>query len=162
MRNVLESMLNHIKAFFARLTKRERLRFGIIAGSIVLLAVVLAFLLNRTTYEILYEGLPAGQAGKVLEVLDGMEVPYRTQGGDTILVPSGMVTDLTMRLATTDTLRTDGFDPYIYSGLVNNMTTTEQDRRVYLQYTIGEFLKQVFVRNPNIEDALVMITLPER
>ncbi|MDR0819761.1 MAG: flagellar M-ring protein FliF [Oscillospiraceae bacterium] len=162
MRNLLESMLNSIRAFFSKLTQRERIRFGIIAGAIVLLCLILAFFLSRTEYDVLYQGLSSARAGKVLAVLDELQVPYKTRDGGTILVEANQVSSLTMRLANEESLKEDGFDYLMYSGFVNNMTATDKDRRVYLQYTIGSLIRTALIQGGPVEDAWPIVTLPER
>ncbi len=73
-----------------------------IIGSVALVGVLamLGMSTRESDYRVLLPGLNEKDGGLVIERLAQMNVPYRfTDGGNTILVPSGRVAELRMKLA---------------------------------------------------------------
>src|SRR6266568_3366325 len=88
-------------ARMAAMPTRSKLSFGL--GVAALAGVVLAMTLwsSKGDYKVLYANLSDKDGGAIIAQLSQMNVPYRmSEGGAAIMVPSGQVHDLRLKLAT--------------------------------------------------------------
>ena len=79
-----------------------RTQFMALFGVVALVGVLAMLSMNTSNsdYRVLLPNLSEKDGGQVIERLAQMKVPYRfTEGGSTILVPSGRVAELRMKLA---------------------------------------------------------------
>lgn len=86
-------------ARFAAAPARTKLMLG--AGIAGLIAIIAAALLwsSQPDYKVLYTNLADKDGGAVIAALSQMNIPYRSEGGNTILVPGDKVHDARFRLA---------------------------------------------------------------
>lgn len=159
MRSVIDSVLNSIKAFFAKLSKKDKIRLAVILIAIIILSVVIATVLGRTTYGVLYTNLEAADAGNVLASLEAMGIPTKTEGTGTILVPEDQVSTARMQLAASG-FGSGGYGYDIFAS-ASGFGTTEMERNTYLKYQNEANLRQTILTMEKISDCLVMINLPE-
>ncbi len=78
-------------------------KVGLLAGiaAVIALAAVALLWVRTPEYRVLYSNLSDKDGGEVLASLGTLNIPYRmADGGTAILVPSGMVYDTRLRLAT--------------------------------------------------------------
>ncbi|MBF0590429.1 MAG: flagellar M-ring protein FliF [Magnetococcales bacterium] len=73
----------------------------IAAVAVILVLATLIFFSTRPSYKMLYSGLPEAEAGRVVEQLAQMNVPYELGvNGTTIRVPADRVADVRLEMAT--------------------------------------------------------------
>lgn len=158
MNNILENIRTQLKQFFSNLSKKERNRLITLVSVVIVLAVVAAYLLGRTTYGVLYSGLTPSEAGRMLESLEAMGVDSKTEGVDTILVPEDQISRLRMQLSA-EGYGSDEFDYSIFdSG--TGFGSTDQERQAYLQYQLGSHIGTTIKRMDKIENCAVIVNLP--
>lgn len=97
MNAFLASALRQIREFFAKLSRRDKIRLGILAVLIIVFSIALATVLGRVNYATLYSGLSNTEGGNIIAALQEMGVTYKAQG-DSILVPADQVGELRMSL----------------------------------------------------------------
>lgn len=159
MSDFVGSIWKSITGFFSKLEKKEKIRLAILAAVIIVLAIVVAVILNRTTYATLYSGLDAATAGEVITELDGMGVPYKTEGTGVILVPEEQVSRVRMQLASMGYL-SEGFDYSIF-GLGEGFGTTDLEKYTYKIYQLEYDVAKQLTTMEKIKSCLVKINLPE-
>jgi len=145
--------------FLAKLSKKEKIRLGVLAALILGFSIALALILSRVNYEVLYTNLPPAEAGRILTTLEEMGVLVKTQGADTILVPADQVGELRMRLEAegynTGELPTDLIDRAV------GITSTAQDRDTYTKLQMQAHLRLGIKRMDKISDCLVLLNLQQ-
>jgi flagellar M-ring protein FliF len=101
MREKLWRGIAQVQAVWAGYSRAWRLAILMIAAGSLGILTVVALWGSRITYATLFANLSAGDAGLIVEQLNGARVPYLLEdGGTRILVPAGQVHELRIRLAT--------------------------------------------------------------
>lgn len=159
MRKIIDSILKSITEFFSKLGKKEKIRLAVFAALIIVLAIVVAVILGRTTYGTLYSGLDAATAGSVIAELDTMGVQYKTPSTGTIMIPEDDITRVKMQLATTG-LFPSGFDYSIFSE-ASGFGTTDLQMQTQLVFQTESNIRQQLLVMDKISDALVQLKLDE-
>jgi len=87
-------------AFISRLTMRQKLA-GMAAAALAIAVLTGLWLWSRTPdYQVLFSNLNEKDGGAIIAALQQQNVPYRfSEGGGAILVPSGQVHDVRLKLA---------------------------------------------------------------
>ena len=159
MRAFLENMLRNIREFFGKLQRKDKIRLGILSVVVIVLAIVVVAMLSRTEYVTMYTAQSAAEAGEILEALQEMDEPYRSDGNK-ILVPSGRVSELRVRLAAQGVLDSDAFDyTYLYDAAGFNITTDQAKRLETVQ--TQENIRRQILQIDKIANALVIVNFGE-
>lgn len=162
MRKLLDSALNQIKTFFTKLTKKDKIRLSVLLAVIIVLSVVVAAVLGRTNYAVLYSGLSEAQSGEILLGLDSMGVNYKLEGTNTILVPEGSVSELRIRLTSEGYVSSSGgLDPSVYYGLASGFGVSDSERQTYYKYQLQYDLRETILKTEKVKDCLVLLNLQE-
>jgi flagellar M-ring protein FliF len=76
-------------------------KMGLAATLAAAIALIVGLFLWSSTpdYRVLFSNLSDKDAGSVTATLQQLNVPYKTEGGGTLLVPAGQVYDLRFKLA---------------------------------------------------------------
>ena len=82
MSDFFTSIFAKIKEYWTGLTPKERKRIIILGVSVVVLSVIVALILGRVEYSVLYNDLTAAEAGEMVTALEGMGVPLKVEGTD--------------------------------------------------------------------------------
>lgn len=159
MKDFLQNALRQISEFLAKLSRKEKIRLGILAALILGFSITLGLILSRVNYDVLYPNLSPAEAGQILAALEDMGVPVKTQGNDTILVPVGRVGELRMRL------ESEGYNTGEFStSLIDRATgiaSTAQDRDTFTRLQLQADLRQSIKRMDKINDCWVLISLQQ-
>ncbi|MEX1168030.1 MAG: flagellar basal-body MS-ring/collar protein FliF [Hydrogenophaga sp.] len=87
-------------AGLARLERGQKMRLGLGALALLVIALALFFMGKQPDYKVLYANLNDKDGGAIVAQLTQMNVPYRyTEGGQAITVPADKVHDTRLRLA---------------------------------------------------------------
>ena len=148
-------------ARMAALPMRAKLSMGL--GLMALAGVVLAMTLwsSKGDYKVLYANLSDKDGGAVIAQLSQMNVPYRiSDGGTAIMVPSGQVHDLRLKLATAGLPKgsTTGYE------LMDNARfgqTQFQERLTAQRGLEGELVRSI-TSLAAVENARVHLALPNQ
>ncbi len=138
---------------------RRKVVLGVVLV-LVIASLVLAFsYLSRPDYGVLYSGLQPEDAGKVIEKLRQMRVPYEAKDG-AIYVPLEKVYELRMELASMGLPAGGvvGFEIFDRTGL----STTEFVQKVNLQRALQGELARTIRSLEEISDCRVHLSIPER
>ncbi len=157
-------MPESIKSAFSRLSefikKADRKKLVIISLAVVLAVaagVIIAVLLNRTKYTVLFSSLSAEEAGSILTKLEGMGIDAKAQGADTILVPAEQADDLRMQLAGEGYPQTGlNYDLFSSSSAIGS---TDLQQQTYLQYQLQENMRATINRMSKVKDSIVIVNL---
>lgn len=151
----------HLRAFFGRLSTRQRVTLGaVVLGGIVLLGSV-AYWASRPDYALLFGGLDAPDAARVVEQLQSQGTTYDLrEAGTAVFVPREDVYELRLRFAA-EGLVSDGQTGYeLFDGGTLGMTDFMQ-KVSYKRALEGE-LARTITNVRGIDGARVHLVLPER
>ncbi|RKY79402.1 flagellar M-ring protein FliF, partial [candidate division KSB1 bacterium] len=132
-----------LKKFYQELEPQKR-RVILVSVTVGVMVIVgLLYLINRTSYSVLYSGLDPQDAGVIVEKLKADKVSYRLgNGGTTILVPSGKVYDLRLELANQGIPQIGSVGYEIFDK--NNLGTTDFVQRInYRRALEGELARTI-------------------
>ena len=157
----LGKSLLSIKNYFAEMPKKKRNTVLGIAGGVVLLAAVLAIVLNVTgdKYVTLYEGLESSEASEIYQELlaDGINVQMDSTGN--VVVPAEVYDQCLLKLAAEgypkSTLTYDIFESS------QGLTATESDRKQALIHQTQNRLQGTLMKIEGILEADVTLAIPE-
>ncbi|MEA5040841.1 MAG: flagellar basal-body MS-ring/collar protein FliF [Clostridiaceae bacterium] len=151
--------IEQFKEFWGKQAAGRRRLLIAVPSAILILSIVLAILLNHTSYTILYTGLSSDEAGEILDLLDEMSVQTKTSDDNTILVPKGEESRLKMQLAAKGYPRTaQNYD--LFSQNVDFMTT-DYEKRQYLIFQLQNRLQEAIQTLDGVKAAIVTISVPE-
>jgi flagellar M-ring protein FliF len=155
----LKKLGSQITGFFRKMTKGQRTRLIVFVMLLVAILIAVSVITNQKNYTVLYSGMDPKDAGDVMTKLTALKVEAKTQGTDTILVPSDQADSLRMTLASEGYPQT-GFNYDIYKNASGLGTTDSQEefyRTMQIQANIVSTLKQM----EKVDDAAVHLNLGE-
>ncbi|MDR0491856.1 MAG: flagellar M-ring protein FliF [Oscillospiraceae bacterium] len=98
MRAFTENVLRQIREFFGKMSKKDRVRLLVFSLVIIVLAIIIVSVLNRTNYAQLIRAQSDAEVGEIISALREKNVPYRIEG-TTVLVPDNKVAEVRADLA---------------------------------------------------------------
>ncbi|MBF0611414.1 MAG: flagellar M-ring protein FliF [Magnetococcales bacterium] len=140
-------------------------RNGLIVAAVATLLALssLIWFATRPAYKTLFSGMPEEEAGKVVEMLNKMNVPYQLTGkGTTIQVPGDRVYDLRLELATRGIpkkVEGAGFELFDKTNL---MGMTDFMQRMNYQRALQAELAHTIETIAAVETARVHLVLPKK
>lgn len=156
----MKEKLGQFKEFFVKLGRKTKILIG--AGLIVLIAaaVILALVLNRKEYEVLYSEVNTDEAQQIIGLLQESAVDYRYDGQGTIYVPAENVDQVKVSLASQGYPKSG----FTYDVFRNNATmmTTDSDKQTYKIYDLQDRIGATISLFDNVKDAKVTIALGEQ
>ncbi len=159
MKEQAGNLLKSIQQFWKAQEKKRKIVIISVFAGIVVVAVVLAIILNRPNYAVLFSSLEKSEAQEITAVLQDMQVEAQVKSDGTILVPKDQEDKLRMELATKGYPKS-GYSYDIWEENVNMFTTDSQKKEIAkmqlqqrLQATIGEL--------SGIEKAIVNLDIPQ-
>lgn len=158
MMNEIKKYIQPIKSFWGKLSAKTKKIIFISLGGIVALAVVLALLLNRTQYVVLYSGLDHDEATEVMSELKDSGVDYR-EDNDSIYVPADKEDSVRMQLANEGHPKSAPNYNFFTSKV--GVMTTDQEEKVIEKYQLNQRLEAVIKTMDPIENAYVTISIPQ-
>ena len=150
-----------IKNTFAEMPKKKRnIIFGV-AGGVVVLAAVLALVLNAKAdkYVALYQGLESSEATAIYQELlaDGIDAQLDSTGN--VVVPKEIYDQCLLMLAAEGYPKTAlTYDIFENS---QGLTATESDRKQALIHQAQERLQGTLMRIKGVQDAVVNLAIPD-
>ena len=153
-----------LAARWAALPGRTQLLALLGAAALVAVLVVMALSARESDYRVLLPNLSEKDGGQIIERLTQMNVPYRfAEGGSTILVPSGRVAELRMKLASAGLPAGGGSGASGYELLDNNNfgQTQGQERMKFQRAKEGELVRSIQSLD-SVSTARVHLALPNQ
>ena len=161
MNERIKKMTSDLSTFWKSRTTTQK---GTMIGSllaIIILAIVITFMMNRTNFVPLYTDVSPSEIGRIKETLDTQGVPNEiAPGGTSILVPAEQVDALLVQLAAEGYPQSGMIDYSFFSQNAGfGMTDNEFNvlKLASMQTELAKLIKGV----EGVKDAQVMITLPE-
>lgn len=155
----LGQFLSQITGFWKSQSKKNKILIVSLTAGLVVVASVVAALMNNSGYVPLYSGLSTSEAGEVMVRLGEMGVDFKTQSGGVILVPKEEESRLHMTLASEgypkSTLNYDLFSTNA------GFMTTDYEKKKYLLFQLQNRLQDAIKTIKGIKGAIVTISLPE-
>jgi len=156
MPQFLTASRDRLVEFFKKMSKKNRIILAIVLVAIVAFSIIVAYLLNRVKYAVLYTDLSASEAGQIMSVLEEDGVTAKMSGTDTILVPESQRDDLIVELASSG---------YPQSGLTYDIFNsadfgaTDEETKTLKQYQLQENLRTTINTVDKVKDCTVLINL---
>lgn len=159
MKLTTKDIINQVKEFWNKQSKKARIIIAGSGGALVVLAVFLSMALNHQSFVTLYSGLEASEAGKITTRLTEMGETYKVGSAGTILVLKDREAQLKMSLASEGYPQT-ALNYDIFSSNSSFMTT-DYEKRKYLVFQLQNRLQDAIKTIQGIESTIVTISLPE-
>jgi flagellar M-ring protein FliF len=137
------------------------------AAALVAVLVALGFSSRDSDYRVLLPNLSERDGGQVIDRLAQMNVPYRvTEGGSTILVPSGRVAELRLKLATAglpsgSSSGSGGTSGYELLDAKSFGQTQGEERKKFQRAQEGELVRLIQAIDA-VKTARVLLALPNQ
>ena len=159
-----EKMMNWIHKLKNLWESRTKTQKGIFVGTIGLILILIIGGISLSTnknYVPLYSNLSLYEAGQIKEELESRGVPYQLEdGGTTITVPEDQASTLLVDLASQQIPQSGQIDFSYFSENASWGITNNEFNMIKLDAMNNELAKLI-KRIEGIEEAQVMITLPE-
>lgn len=153
-------LLTSFKQFWDAQEKKRKIAYIAIIVAIILIAVIVAAILNRKEYTVLYEGLDTAEASEIVSQIQelGYEVSLKSDGS--VVVPKGTEDKLTMEMALQGYPKSN----LTYDLYTNNvdMFSTESEKREYARMALENRLSAVISSLEGVEKATVTLSIPEQ
>lgn len=94
-----QNLLSNFSLRFNQLPPTQKMGLAAAVAAAIALVVGLFLWSSAPDYRVLFSNLSEKDAGAVTAALQGMNVPYQTEAGGTLLVPANQVYDLRFKLA---------------------------------------------------------------
>ncbi len=156
----MKEKLGQFKEFFAKLGKKTKVLIGVGLVVLIAAAVIIALVLNRKEYEVLYSEVNTDEAQQIIGLLQESTVDYRYDGKGTIYVPEENVDRVKADLASQGYPKSG----FTYDIFRNNATmmTTDSDKQTYKIYDLQDRIGATIALFDNVKDAKVTIALGEQ
>lgn len=156
----MKEKLGQFKEFFAKLGRKTKVLIGVGLVVLIAAAVIIALVLNRTEYEVLYSEVNTDEAQQIIGLLQESAVDYRYDGNGTIYVPKENVDRVKADLASQGYPKSG----FTYDIFRNNATmmTTDSDKQTYKIYDLQDRIGATIALFDNVQDAKVTIALGEQ
>ncbi len=139
-------------------TGKHRLIIGL-AVVVMIMAGFAVWLLNFTSYGVLYTNLSTGEAGEILAQLQEMGIDAKPDGSDTILVPQDSIDTVRMELAAAGLPRNEQNLDILDKG--TGFGVTEDDKSVYRRYQLQQDLQNAIKTFDGVSEARVSLIIPK-
>lgn len=154
----VEDILDNLKSLNQKISTRNKIIIGAIAGIIVIGALITAYLLNKTEYSTILTGLTKEEVTTVAAKLQSQEVPFKIEGSS-ILVDKKQEAQVMAKLAA-EGYPENGFAYGVFTDNVSLMTT-DFEKRSYMTFDLQNRLASTIRLFDGVKNAVVTIALPE-
>jgi len=145
---------------FRAMDSNRRFLAVTIAAGLIVGVIAIGWWVRHITYGVLFSRLPSEEAGQIIDQLDQMKVPYTlSDGGSSILVPSGQVPDVRIRLAAAGFPRTGSVGFEIFDK--TNLGMTDFLQKVNYRRALEGELGKSIASLREVSAARVHIVIPE-
>lgn len=153
----IKSILNQGSDFLKKTDKKKLIKYGSMLLAVIVLAIIITLVLNRTVYTVLYSNLSAEEAGTIMTKLEELGVSAKAQGTDTILVPEEQADKLRIELAS-EGYPNSGLN-YDFFSKSSSLTTTNDQEITYKQYQLQENMRTTISKMDKVKDCIVIVNL---
>src|SRR5262245_20916818 len=94
------TIFKQLRTVWGKLSTGKRFALVIVTGTVLLVGIYVSTIGSRPTFAVLYTELSQQDAAGIVEKLDAQKIPYRIEGGGTVIqVPEEKVHALRLELA---------------------------------------------------------------
>lgn len=160
----MNEQLTKIKSSFTQFwTKQSKTRKIIYISSIaavIVIAIVIALVANRTKYAVLFQGLDATEASEIVAQIQNMGYDVTLKSDGTVMVPEGTEDGLTMSMAQLGYPKSNlTYDLYVKNV---SMFTTESEKKEYARMALENRLSAIVGSLDGVTKATVTLSIPEQ
>ena len=157
------SITTKAKEFWQGLSRTLRVLIVAVLAVLLVVIVYLVAVSGRVEYEVLQSGLSSAQAAEAMTILGDLGIPYEVEGVSsvTIRVPKGTRSEVLLQMQSEGYPASDADLYNIYIENAGGMGATDQDKRMYSQFTTEQRLAFQIEQMQKIKDANVMVTLAQ-
>lgn len=161
MNEKLLNLKNKIMDFWNARTKTQKTIIASSVGSFIVAMILVSIFATKPNLVPLYSNLSPAETGQIKATLDSKGITSEiADGGTTIKVPKAMVETLTVELAA-EGIPESG-EPYYSSFGEGGFGTTQEEFEMKKNAAIQNELKRLIKRFEGVQDAEVMISLPQQ
>lgn len=150
-----------LKNFLDRFTPSQKIFLASVAVLTVIGIILIVNIAGALNYGVLYSNLSTKDSGLILEQLKGQKIPYKIEGGGTVIkVPEAQIAELRIQLAAAGLPEGGGVGFEIFDK--TSLSTTDFVQNVnYIRAVEGE-LARTISQLKEVISAKVHITMPKR
>lgn len=149
-----------IKSVLGRLSPRGKMALAGASVAVLILVFVLFQMATKQSYTTLATGIEPSETGQVTEVLTEKGIPYQLQdGGTSVGVPSGNVSEARIALAESDAL--GGSKPGFELFDSQQFGASDFQQKVTYQRALEGELEKTIDKVEGVKSSNVQLTLPE-
>ena len=161
MNEKLVNLKNKIMDFWNARTKTQKTIIARSAGAFIVILILVSIFATKPNLVPLYSNLSPQETGQIKATLDSRGIQSEiTDGGTTIKVPEAMVETLTVELAAEGI--PDSGETYFSSFGEGGFGTTQEEFEMRKNAAVQSELKRLIKRFEGVQDAEVMISLPQQ
>lgn len=155
----LKNLGNNIIEFWKKLSKKIKIVIISSTSVLVLAAIILTIMLNRTEYVVLFSELEQEETTEVMTKLQEKNIEYKYEKDGQILVPEKEEALLRMQLAQEGYPRS-GLNYDVFSNNIDFMTT-DYEKKQYMIFQMQERIQSSIKTISGVKDAIVTINIPD-
>ena len=149
-----------LKPWWDDLHATTKIMYAVVSIAGIVASVIVIFFVFTPSYETLYIGLDASEAGEVVEKLGEYKVPYRLEnGGTTVMVPRANIYDVRLKLASEGLPRSGTIGYEIFDK--SNLGMTEFLQKINYRRALEGELSKSITKIRGVKGARVHIVIPE-
>lgn len=158
----LQKLLKPFRQFWEAQDKRRRTLYVAILIAVILLALVIAIILNKKDYVVLYEGLEIAEASEIAAEIQNLGYDVSLKSGGEITVLKGTENTLAMEMTMLGYPRGSGsLDYNIYTDNVGMFTTSAENAQ-YSRMALESRLSAIVGAFEGVSKATVTLAIPEQ
>ncbi len=155
----LKNVGKNIIEFWKKLSKKVKITIVAASSALVLGAIVLAFILNKTDYVVLFSNLEETEVSEVMAKLQEKNIEYKYETNGQILVPEKSEALLRMQLAQEGYPRS-GLNYDVFSDNIDFMTT-DYEKKTYMLFLRQERIQASIKTINGVKDSIVTLNIPD-
>ena len=155
----LKNLINNIIEFWKKLSKKIKILIISGTAAVILGAIILTIVLNKTDYVVLFSQLEESEVTEIMTKLQEKNVEYKYDANGEILVPEKSEALLRMQLAQEGYPRS-GLNYSVFTDNIDFMTT-DYEKKTFMVFQLQERIQASIKTINGIKDAIVTITMPD-
>ncbi|MGI6413510.1 MAG: flagellar basal-body MS-ring/collar protein FliF [Syntrophomonadaceae bacterium] len=157
----MKDFFKRIAVLWGELSVTRKTVFVVMVSCLVLSSFLFYQWVTKVEYCPLFSNLQADDAGKIIEKLKDMGVPYRlADAGQSVMVPQDQVYELRLQLASDGVFAGGGIGFELFDR--NSLGVTDFERQVNYLRALQEELRRTIVELEGVKQARVHLVIPER
>lgn len=161
MPSFIEKSIEQIRNLWDKSTTAQKILYGGMIFSLIVVGVVLIWLVQSTTYKVLYSNLYPEDAARVVSILEKQKVSYKLKdNGTTILVPEDKVYNLRLAIAGQGVLHGQGLGFELFDS--NKLGQTDFVQKINYQRALQGELARTIAEFSEVDSARVHLVMPQK